>query len=489
MSAVGDQPGPLPVGSSRTALIEAVAAALEDVGRRARVVVALSGGPDSTALAYLVTEARPDLEVVLAHVRHGLRDDTLDREVVATHASWLGLPLEVLDVEVHRAGRGLADAARRARYGALRRLAERQDAEVVLVGHTAEDQAETVLQRLARGTGVDGLVAMRRRSGGLLRPLLHLRRADVHGFVLFEGLPSVQDPSNVDPDAGRARVRQEVLPALERIGPDPVAAMCRLAMLAGDDAAALQTWAERTATDVRRVGPVVAIAAGTLGAVPPAVARRGLRRLVVEVGGGPPPSAAVVARIAALDGGAALDLAGEVRASAAAGWITLAPTRLPGQEPTAVVMGASTAWGPAGLGIAWHGPATAVSAPASGQIAFELPGAWSPPEVAVDVSLPPGAHPERARLALPDGTRRLWLRHRRPGDRVRLAVGTRRLSDLLVDVGMPRPMRALWPVLVDADDQVVWVPGVAADEAVLRAGRRRPTALLALARLPAGRGQ
>lgn len=482
MSDVDGGPGPLSAPSSRAQLLSAVARALGDLPRGARAAVAVSGGPDSTALAYLAAEARDDLDLLLVHVRHGLRDDVADQRVVATHATWLGVPLRVVEVEVAPRGEGPAAAARRARYAALRRVAAEEGCAVVLLGHTAEDQAETLLLRLARGTGVDGLVAMRRRADDLVRPLLRLRRADVHRFVLLEGLPSVEDPANADPAARRSRVRHEVLPQLARTGPDPVAALVRLADLAADDVAALEQWADAVAGDARWIGPVVAVSDALLAGVPTAIARRVLRRLVVEVGGGPPPSAAALARVAALGRGGAVDLPSEVRASAAAGWTALAPTRLPDQRPTALGVGTSTVWAPAGIAVDWHGPGAGPGDDGSGQITLELAGAYRPPPVAVDAPLPPGALVDRARLAVPAGLAPVWLRHRRPGDRVQLAVGRRRLQDLLVDVGLPRPMRDLWPVMVDAEDRVLWVPGVAADDRLLRAGRRAPAALLALTR-------
>jgi tRNA(Ile)-lysidine synthase len=445
-------------------------------------VVALSGGPDSTALAYLVSEARDDLGLVLVHVRHGLRDDTEDQQVVATHASWLGVPLEVVEVEVRSRGEGVAAAARHERYRALRRVAAQQGARSVLVGHTAEDQAETLLLRLARGSGPDGLTGMRRRAGDLVRPLLGLRRADVHRFVLLEGLPSVADPSNDDPTSPRAQVRHRLLPLLATVGPDPVAALNRLADLAADETTALEAWAASVSERARWVGPVAAIADRDLAEVPVAVARRVLRRLVVRVGDGRPPSADAVARVAGLHPGGAVDLPAGVRATAAAGWTALAPRQLPEQAPTAITATGASPWAPAGVAVTRHGPGDATPS-AGGQIALELAGAWTPPRVEVDAPLPPGALSARGRLAVPEGLERLWLRHRRPGDRLRLPAGGRRLKDLLIDVGVPRPMRALWPVVVDADDRPVWVPGIAADEHVLRDGRARPAALLALARL------
>lgn len=486
MTDVGDQPGPEPTRPTRARLVAVVASALEDVPRGRRVVVALSGGPDSTALAYLAAEARDDLDPVLAHVRHGLRDDAVDQRVVANHASWLGAPLRVVEVDVRPRGEGVAAAARRVRYQALRRIAAEEGAEVVLVGHTAEDQAETVLLRLARGSGLDGLAGMRRRSGDLVRPLLGLRRADVHRFVLLEGLPSVEDPANAAAASPRARVRHDLLPLLASVGPDPVAALCRLADLAADEAAALDAWAGSLDDEVRWVGPVAAVSRRLLADVPVAVARRVLRRLIARVGDGRPPSAAALARVAGLRPGSAVDLPAGVRASTAAGWTAIAPRQLVEQPPTPLAAD-STPWTPAAIALVRHGPGGSAAGASSGQIALELPGAWTPPDVAVDAPLPPGARAERGRLALPEGLGRLWVRHRAPGDRLRLPAGRRRLQDVLVDVGVPRPMRALWPVVVDAGDRVVWVPGIAAEEEVLREGRSRPAALLAVARLATGR--
>ena len=197
--------GPLPAGQSRAALLDEVVRVLAGIPADAALVVACSGGPDSSALAHLVAEARPDVHLHLVHVRHGLRDDDRrDVEVVRTHAAWLDVPLAIVDVEVVPDGHGTEAAARDARYAALRTEAATSGAHAIAVGHTADDQAETVLFRLARGTGIDGLAAMDAVSGDLLRPLLRLRRDDVHRFVALEGLPHAEDPTNQDPAVRRA---------------------------------------------------------------------------------------------------------------------------------------------------------------------------------------------------------------------------------------------------------------------------------------------
>ncbi|GGI07752.1 tRNA lysidine(34) synthetase TilS [Egicoccus halophilus] len=478
--------GPLATGRPRAQLVAAVAAGLAPLPSGALALVAVSGGSDSTALAYLVAEARPDLELTLAHVRHGLRSDDDEQRSLARHASWLGLPLACREVEVVARGRGVEAAARDARYAALGTLAEEHDARFVLVGHTADDQAETVLLRAARGTGTDGLAAMtahraldgRRR---LVRPLLRLRREALREFLVAEGIGWVEDPGNQDPAIRRTVIRHEVLPALARAAGDPVGALGRLAELARADAEALdEQAADATRRLVLRTGPVRSLPDGGLDALPVALRRRVVRRVLGELLD-QPVGAVAVERVLTLGPGAALDLPGGVRATAGGGWRTLGPPVSAGGEAHAIAIPGQTPWAPAGLRIDALTPEAARPPLEEGgqvQIAFALADAWTPPPVRVPARLvPPGGRRERLSLALGPGLGPLQVRHRRPGDRVRTAAGTRHLQDVLVDAGVPRPVRELWPVVSDGD-RVVWVPGVAADAEVVRAGRSTPRALL-----------
>jgi tRNA(Ile)-lysidine synthase len=452
----------------------------------AGVVVAFSGGPDSTALAYLVDEARPDLDAVLVHVRHGLRDDRDDLAVVERHATFLGRPLEVIDVDVRRRGKGTEAAARDARYAALRAVADRVGAEAILVGHSADDQAETVLLRVARGTGVTGLAAMSPASGGLVRPLLRLRRADLRRFVALEGLPVAEDPTNADPEVRRIGVRTEVLPALRRIAPDPVGALARLAALAADDDTALDDLASTAVTEALvRTGDVVALPEVAVAAAPPAVRRRMLRRLLVVAGWqGPPPSSSVLADLEALATGRRLVL-GDLEVSAGGGWLAIAPRRVVGSPAVALQVPGVTTWLPASVEIHVrvpgddHPPTTP-----PGQIAFELSGAWTPtPPSPGELAVPPGGRADRCHVTLPADTGPMQVRTRRPGDRCRTAAGTQRVAELLVDAKVPRPVRDRWPLVV-VGDRVLWVPGVAADAQALAAGRAAPGSQLVLRHAP-----
>jgi tRNA(Ile)-lysidine synthase len=481
-------PGPLAPGRTRSELLAEVARALGPIPSGDPVVVGCSGGPDSTALAFLVVEARPDLAVTLVHVRHGLREDDADDACLVTeHARWLGVACEVVEVEVTVGGRGPEAAARDARYAALTAVCARLGGARLLVGHTADDQAETVLLRLARGTGTSGLGGMDPERPDVVRPLLRLRRSDVRGFTVLEGLPTTEDPTNRDPAQPRARVRSRLLPELERVGPDPVGAIVRLADLARADAAALDRWAaDVIAAEGRRVGPVRCLPAVAIDQVPEAVARRIVRHLAAAIGVPAPPSAAVVSAVMALAAGRHLPLPGGGGVvSYGGGWLAFAPEPLPHAEPLALDPSgradSEVVWEPAGVRITSR-PVAAGDAQPGGQLA--LAGVGAParlPRPDRDVELPPGASRDRLVLAVPDDVGPLLVRHRAPGDRVRTAIGTQRIADVLIDAGVPRPVRALWPVVVSGT-AIVWVPGIAVDHTFLVAGRRQPAAMLAIRR-------
>jgi tRNA(Ile)-lysidine synthase len=478
-------PGPLPPGLDRAQLLDAVTAGLRSLAHGARAVVALSGGPDSTAAAYLAAEARPDLVLMLGHVRHGLRDDVEDVALVRQHAAFLGLPLEIRTVEVVPTGHGPEAAARDARYAALRDVAHDHEARAIVVAHTAEDQAETLLLRLARGTGVAGLRGMATHDRDLVRPLLRVRRADLRRFLDLEGLPAAADPTNRDPALRRVRARSEVLPALERLGPDPVGALGRLAVLAAEDETALSEEAEAVlATSLVRTGSVRSLRDHDLSAVPAAVRHRVWRRAVREVAEAPPPTAAEVATIESLTAGQRVQLPGGVEVAAGGGWRTVAPRDVQMAPVTPVEVPGCTPWPPAGVVVAAETPDVSAEPP-PGQIALEMSGAWTPRRPSrAEVVAPPGGWHDRAHLALPGDAGPWRLRHRRPGDRIHTRVGTAKVADVLVDAGVPYAVRARWPLLVDADDRVVWVPGVAVDRDVLAAGRAEPGVLLVVGTAP-----
>jgi tRNA(Ile)-lysidine synthase len=473
--------GPLPEGRPRGALVDEVRRVLRPLPQRAAVLIATSGGPDSAALSFLTSEARPDLQITLGHVRHGLRDDAADAAVVAAHASWLGV--EHLVAHVHVAGEGGMEASARAhRYAALRRQAADVGAGWIVLGHTAEDQAETVLLRILRGTGVSGLAAMSPMRGGLVRPMLRLRRNDVARFVLHEGLPIAKDPTNADESIARVRVRQRLLPMLAEFGGDAVATIARLADLARADSAALDRLAaEVTDRALVRYGPAIAVRDGELALLEPALAARVLRAAVTAARStDDPPTAAQVADLAGLSVGSAVDLP-DVTATRGGGWIGLVARDLPTGPVRSLRVPGVTGWPTAGVEL--H-VVTEEAVDDDGQLRLEMAGGWSPPAGVADLAaIPPGGDRALGRITVGSLPTEPVVRPRRPGDRVVTHGGTRKLQDVFVDAGVPRAIRDLLPV-VAAGERVLWVPGIVADESLLDEGRRAPRAVLTV-RVPA----
>ncbi|MFD0657435.1 tRNA lysidine(34) synthetase TilS [Thermocatellispora tengchongensis] len=288
--------GPRPVVAEvRRAVREAVG----DVPAGALVLVACSGGADSLALAAALAFVAPraGLRGGLVTVDHGLQEGSARQaaEVVRV-AGELGLePAEVLTVTVGRDG-GPEAAARRARYAALDEAAERLGAAAVLLGHTLDDQAETVLLRLARGSGVRSLSGMAEVAGRYRRPFLGITRATTAAACEALGLRPWEDPHNADARYTRVRVRSRLLPALEEeLGPGVAEALARTARLCREDADALDAWAESAYQNVQadsaiseKLGPLpegsVVLDIAAMGDLPVAVRRRVLRRAAVAAG-------------------------------------------------------------------------------------------------------------------------------------------------------------------------------------------------------------
>lgn len=217
------------------------------------VVVAVSGGADSVALVLgldeLVKAGRLAVRLTVAHLDHGLREESaLDARWVLRLAGELGVEVEVgrafVRERVALAGGNVEQAARGARYEFLREVAERKGARVVLTGHTMDDQAETVLLRLLRGSGAEGLSGMeavRALDAGsevrLARPLLRwARRAETEAFCHARGVEVLRDAMNEDESFARVRVRRRLLPLMLTFNPRAVEALSRAAELLREDA-------------------------------------------------------------------------------------------------------------------------------------------------------------------------------------------------------------------------------------------------------------
>ncbi|MGW2521623.1 tRNA lysidine(34) synthetase TilS [Streptomyces sp. NPDC001617] len=253
------------------------------------VLVACSGGADSMALASALAFEAPKLGVRAGGVTvdHGLQPGSdLRAEEVALRLRELGLdPVDSVAVTVGREG-GPEAAARDARYAALDAAADRHGATAILLGHTRDDQAETVLLGLARGSGIrslSGMAAVSGADGRYRRPFLQLDRQTARKACMVQSLPVWDDPHNADPAYTRSRLRHEGLPALEKaLGKGVVEALARTAQLSRDDADALDAWARQAAASVRDTEGLLECA--KLYALPPAVRRRILRRAAIEAG-------------------------------------------------------------------------------------------------------------------------------------------------------------------------------------------------------------
>ncbi|WP_350016857.1 tRNA lysidine(34) synthetase TilS [Rhodanobacter sp. IGA1.0] len=213
----------------------------------APLCVAFSGGPDSTALLHALAQLAPARQRGLRalHVDHGLHGDSgLWAEHCRAFCATLDIPCEVLPVQVRRgSGSGLEAAAREARHAAL--AAGLREGELLLFAHHRDDQVETVLLKLLRGAGPEGLGGMRvlRRfgRGQLWRPLLELSRQQLHDYVAAQGLACIDDPSNADIHLARNRLRHEILPRLLRFWPQAPDSILHSAALSRAAADTLRT--------------------------------------------------------------------------------------------------------------------------------------------------------------------------------------------------------------------------------------------------------
>jgi tRNA(Ile)-lysidine synthase len=266
---------PAPVATIRTAVRRALTPG-------SPVLVACSGGADSLALAAAVAFVAPRMGVPagLATVDHQLQEGSAARAAaVADWARSAGLdPVIVSTVTVGAAG-GPEAAARDARYAALSAAAGEAD---VLLGHTRDDQAETVLLALARGAGPRGMAGMPYRRGIFVRPLLDVARADTRKACAALGLVAWEDPHNTSAAYARARVRSSALPALvSALGPAVVANLARTAALLASDVAELD---RQAGAALARVRSAAGLSVSGLSVLPPAIRGRVLHAWALELG-------------------------------------------------------------------------------------------------------------------------------------------------------------------------------------------------------------
>jgi tRNA(Ile)-lysidine synthase len=427
------------------------------IGPEDRVAVALSGGPDSVALVWLLRELTSAGELKagltgLIHVNHGLRGEEAERDEAFCRelAGRLSLPIEVARLDVAEAARAerrsIEAVARDLRYRFFAEAADRLGATVVATGHTLDDQAETVLMRLLRGAGSRGLTGIRVRRGRFIRPLLECRRADLRGYLAARDEPFCEDSSNASFAIARNRIRHQLIPVIRDIAPGGIAALARLASLAAADEAYLEAHVSEVAPSVvLTTEGGVQLDTGRLAAQPAAIGRRLVRQALERVAPARGVSAshldAVLELARASQPSGFLDLSG-VTAERRGAVILLEPAKPSGRAEQA-----------AGFELPLPVPGC-IDVPAAGLSV----SAWMREDGGSLLSLDADAVAVQAgALALP-----LVVRSRRPGDRLQPlgAPGRRKLQDLLVDRKVPRADRDRVPLVVDAAGRIVWVAGV-----------------------------
>jgi tRNA(Ile)-lysidine synthase len=296
-----------------------------------KVLVAVSGGADSLALAYALSVEAEKLAICVIGVTvdHQLQNTSSEQaQKVVKQLSEFGVKCHVKKVTVD-IKEGLEASARKVRYEAINEVVEQENAVAVFLGHTKDDQAETVLLGLARGSGTRSLSGMAHHNGKYVRPLLEITRIQNEDFCKEVGLDYWNDPHNQDSQFARVRVRNEALPILEKtIGPGISGALARSALLLRDDADALDHWAKREEIHL----DLEDLDCLHLETLPRAIRTR-ILRTAIYAAGAPSGSvsadhiSAVEALISAWSGQSALNLPGGVKVERISGRLSLSQHR------------------------------------------------------------------------------------------------------------------------------------------------------------------
>lgn len=442
--------------------------------RHRGLLVGVSGGPDSLCLVHILW--RLGYSLVVAHLDHSLRaDSAAEAERVQHLAESLGVNFVSvrLDVQAFADQNSLSieEAARNLRYSFLFEQAEKHGAQAVAVGHNADDQVETVLMHMLRGSGLSGLRGMCYRSLPnpwsqtipLVRPLLGVWREEIMEYISSQGLQPNLDASNQDRRYYRNRLRLELIPHLERLNPGARQRIWRMAALLQEEENYIAGQVDRAwAENLLKSGEgSVAFDIGGLETQPKAIQRRLIRRAIAHLR----PSQRdidyeTIER--ALDflskptSSGQMDLAAGLRLEreGARLWIATWEADLPGADWPQLAAGQI-------LKLAVPG-----EVPLSGR--WSLQADILPADQGNLAQVNANTDPYQAWLDLEKTAQPLIARSRRPGERFSpLGMGghSMKLSDFMVNVGLPRRARAHWP-LIATDNKVIWVPGYRIAETV-----------------------
>jgi tRNA(Ile)-lysidine synthase len=440
-----------------------------------RVIAAVSGGSDSVAMALLLHELHGAGELrleAIAHVNHGIRAEAADDErFCRALAARLDVPFVTRQVDVPALARekkqSLELAGRLARRALLDEVRRDRQADCIATAHTEDDQAETVLLRLLRGTGTRGLAGIAPCGDRRIRPVLCTTRAELRRWLDARGESWCEDVTNADVSHARNRVRHELLPYIEQhFNPSVRRALARAAdVVRGEDELLARVAAAATVGITCCDDRGVSMDSRALAALPEAVARRVVMHALAAARMVAPSHDEITSILDVAAGRrAAFDLSC-IRAEHFGGKVVLVPRGRVGSSAPSVARSPA----PFCLDLPVPGQVRTDSGWVVEATAFDRP---QPVEVASDVAQIDAA-------TISEG---LMVRNRRVGDRLRPAGlgGTKKLQDVLVDRKVPRGERDALPIVTDKQGRIVWVAGHVLDEEFRVTGRTKGVIILKL---------
>lgn len=435
------------------------------------IVVAVSGGPDSMALMHLLhsVSSEQELTLIAAHVNHGFRGEESERELqaVARYAQSLGIPCETATLDmpsyIEENRLNLQAAAREKRYEFLHDAAIRHGASVIALAHHGDDQAETVLMRLIRGSGLGGLsgIADKRteKNMELIRPLLRMNKSDLLEYCRECGVPYLVDSSNLKRDYFRNKVRLDVMPYLEQFNPRLSTSLQRLAEMARSEDDYMEQRARELFSELVIAGQgECRVACPDFSGLHVALQRRLIKLILnylLQENDYLSFEGIEKMRLAALPKSPStwrLDIGSDLvcmREYDTMRWI----------RGHAASAGGMAAQGAGNDGYAYRvGPESSMleAKPSGWTFTFDWSAERGPEEGAKHLSRYTACF-DRSELELP-----LVIRSRMPGDRIHVLGlnGSKKVQDMFVDEKVPPSSRALYPLLCDAGGRLLWIPGI-----------------------------
>ncbi|MEW6187733.1 MAG: tRNA lysidine(34) synthetase TilS [Thermodesulfobacteriota bacterium] len=423
-------------------------------GPGARILVGVSGGPDSMALLSILAEMRPrwGLDLLVLHCHHGLRKEADEEEaLVRSWAKKWNCPFFRRKLPVRafqkQSGRSLQEAARELRYQAFSQVAKQKKAGLVALAHTADDQAEEFLIGLIRGAGLGGLAGMPVKRGQFIRPLLRVYRSDVYNYLEMEKIPFREDPSNRDFRYLRSRVRYHLLPELKKYSPNILAQLNQTTQLLQKDEEYLQRNTEQIAAElISPSGDSLCIPRHSLAALPQALGSRLIQK-ALALGLGHLRQVRAVHILSILEG---------ARKSGKQGQIPLPQGWAARWDNTMIQLG------PAGQETPPLKPFSYIISKAQEVYIQETGDRISFRRKKYSPKSP--LLPKNRQVARVDLKKISWpllIRNTQPGDRIRpLGLeGSKKVSRFFMDRKLPRALRPRIP-LIFSEGEIVWVAGM-----------------------------